>query len=155
MSADPRPLNATHADDQPSARGTSRSAGRAREICAEGRAWIIPLPYERPPLNLNQRLHWAARNRLVQQIKSDVHTLARFHKLPTGLDRVHVTLHWQPTTNRRRDSDNPSLTLKACVDGLTTYGLTDDDNSEHVTSGTVIEPRAAVAAVWLTIQEIT
>ncbi|HET6917328.1 MAG TPA: hypothetical protein VFH56_14640 [Acidimicrobiales bacterium] len=119
----------------------------------QGRGWTIPLPYPRPPLNLNQRMHWAPRNRLTQQIKSDVHTLARLHKLPTGLDRVIVTLHWQPTTNRRRDSDNPSPTLKAAIDGLTQYGLTADDNSAHVWSATIIEPRAAQAAVWLTIEE--
>lgn len=119
----------------------------------QGRGWTIPLPYPRPPLNLNQRMHWAPRNRLTQQIKSDAHTLARYGKLPKGLDRVRIVLHWQPTTERRRDNDNITPTLKAAIDGLVQYGLVADDDSTHVESATVIEPRAAKAAVWLTIED--
>ena len=98
----------------------------------------LTLPYDKPPLGLNDRMHWRPANRWRQQIKNDTITLAKQAKLPTGLDRIHVTLVWYPKDRRNRDSDNPTPTLKAAIDGLVKYGLIPDDNSEHVTSECVI-----------------
>lgn len=115
----------------------------------------IDLPYLKPPLSLNQRMHWAPKRERVAQLRSDAIRLALYHRLPKGLDRVHIALHWQPTIRRNRDVDNPTPTLKALVDGLTAYGLTVDDDSEHVTSGCVIDPVAPTARLWLRIVEST
>jgi crossover junction endodeoxyribonuclease RusA len=115
--------------------------------------WTIDLPYINPPLSGNDRMHWAETNTWRQQIKRDVAWLARSVDLPKDLPRVVVVLHWQPSLRRRRDSDNLYPTLKPCLDGLVAYGLTADDDAEHVLSGTAVEPVAAVSRLWLTITE--
>lgn len=119
-----------------------------------GNEWRLDLPYPRPPLTLNQRMHWAPKLQIQRQIADDVTLLAHAAKLPTGLDRVEIVLCWHARLNRRRDTDNPAPTLKAAIDALTRYGLTADDDSEHVTSGVVIESGAPVDALWLSIREL-
>jgi len=129
--------------------------GRAdRETGLQPREWRILLPYPRPPLSLNQRLHWAAKAKITKQIIDDVTVLAHASSVPKGLVRVGIVLHWSAKTNRRRDTDNPAPTLKAAIDALTRYGLTADDDSTHVTSGTTIESGAPVDALWLSIFEL-
>lgn len=102
------------------------------------RTWRLDLPYAWPPLSLNDRLHWAARRRIAVKFADDVTWLAKGARLPTGLDRVGIVLHWQVRDKRRRDTDNPMASVKVAVDALTRYGLVPDDDSEHVTSGVVI-----------------
>lgn len=96
--------------------------------------FVIRLPYVAPPLSLNDRMHWAQASRLKIQLKADVYTLAMHHKLPKNVDQVRVTLVWLPKDRRRRDTDNPTATLKVCIDALKDYGLVADDDSTHVTS---------------------
>lgn len=117
--------------------------------------WRLDLPgYTSPPLSENQRLHWAAKHRIGQQLRNDVLLLARAAKLPRNLGRVEIVWHWQPTVRRRRDDDNPTPSLKVARDALVAYGLVADDDSEHVRSGCVIEPVGAPPArCWLTITE--
>jgi len=117
------------------------------------REWILELGYSKPPLTLNQRMHWAPKARWVKQLSDDAQLLATSSKLPKHLDQVGIVLHWQATTRRPRDSDNPTPTLKALIDGLVRYGLVEDDDSEHVTSGCVIEAVAPTARLWLRIVE--
>lgn len=38
---------------------------------------VIPLPWDRPPLNLNQRYHWAVKARETARIRTLVAYLAR------------------------------------------------------------------------------
>jgi Holliday junction resolvase RusA-like endonuclease len=121
----------------------------------ENREWTLALPYLAPPLTLNQRMHWAPRNRITQEIKQAVYVLAHGVNLPQGLDRVTVTLHWRPATTRKRDNDNISPTLKAAVDGLVMYGLVQDDNTDHLTSATVIDPTGKPGRVYVIIRELT
>jgi len=117
--------------------------------------WTLDLPYAAPPLSLNGRHHWTYITRTTSQLKQDTHRLALHAKLPRGLERVEVVLHWQPRTKRKRDTDNPTPTLKACIDGLTRlYKLVPDDDSDHVSSRCVIEPVAATARLWLTITDL-
>jgi len=115
----------------------------------------IDLPYQRPPLSLNGRMHWADKARWTKQLRDDAMVLAVKHRLPKGLAHVGIVLHWQATTRRQRDTDNPTPTLKALIDGLTRYGLVEDDDSGHVTSGVVVESLAPIARLWLRIIELT
>ncbi|HEX5347896.1 MAG TPA: hypothetical protein VFW64_12480 [Pseudonocardiaceae bacterium] len=115
----------------------------------------VDLPYLKPPLSMNDRMHWALRATWTRRLRDDAILLARKHRLPKGLSQVGIALHWQATTRRRRDSDNPAPTLKALVDGLVVYGLVADDDSGHVTSGCVIEAVASEARLWLRIVELT
>jgi len=95
------------------------------------RTWSLSLPYRRPPLNLNQRLHHMAEYRIKTQLKQDIILLARAHKIPR-LAAVTAELVWFKGDNRVADSDNISPTLKPCLDGLVSAGVLPDDNSDHV-----------------------
>jgi hypothetical protein len=114
----------------------------------------IDLPYPRPPLHANQRLHRMAVYRLTTELRADAHNLARHHRLPKGLGQVGIVLYWQATVKRSRDNININPTLKPLVDGLVDYGLVPDDDSGHVTTGTVVEPVAPTARLWLRIVEL-
>jgi hypothetical protein len=132
----------------------------------EPRSWLLPLPFSRPPLNQNDRKNrWdVARQRRI--VMAHTWHAARAAKLPTGLDRVHVELHWRATVRRDRDSDNPAPTLKACIDALCQgtryrgqvafagYGLTVDDNYRHVTSAVVIHDPGEPAGTWLEVTDM-
>lgn len=122
---------------------------------ADPRAWLIRLPDPQPTLTLNGRMHHMARGRETKRLRGDAHTLAISARLPKGLDLVEIILHWQPNTRRQRDTDNPTPTLKALIDGLRDYGLIVDDDSTHVTSRCVIEPIGRFSQTWLTITELT
>ncbi|MCR8897281.1 hypothetical protein NWF34_10005 [Gordonia sp. GONU] len=100
----------------------------------------IDLPWQSPPLTMNDRLHHRAHAREVAAIRRDVHWLAVRHRLPKGVAHVTVQLHWVPATRRRRDPINVLPTQKALVDALTAgtsrnpgYGLVPDDTPDYVT----------------------
>jgi crossover junction endodeoxyribonuclease RusA len=102
--------------------------------------WTIRLPYTRPPISLNSRMHWATKARFTREIRSLVAFTARQQRIP-AMDSAHIELHWVPRDRRRRDSDNPYPTLKAAIDGLRDARvLSIDDSSEYVTSRVVIDP---------------
>lgn len=114
--------------------------------------YLMPLTFTTPPLNANQRHHWATRARITKQLRHEAHTRARAMRLPTTTYAT-VTLHWQPATNRRRDRHNQYPTVKALVDGLVDYGLVPDDTAEHLSAPEpVIHPHVrGEAKCWLEI----
>lgn len=120
-----------------------------------GRAWLLTLPYPSPPLRDNDRPHWAAKARTVKELRRDAWVLARAEKLPKGLGRVRIVLHWRPAIVRRRDPLSAAPTLKPLVDGLVDYGLVVDDDIEHVELRCVVEPVGRPGRVWLTITDIS
>lgn len=91
---------------------------------------VYRLDWTRPPLTENQRWsHWAARNRVVQDVRITARLLAR------GLrdsGRVEVTLTWVVADRRKRDADNVVPTLKALADGLVDAGVVPDDTPEFM-----------------------
>ncbi|MER5388359.1 hypothetical protein [Saccharopolyspora sp. NPDC002686] len=89
----------------------------------------LALPYERPPLTANQRLHWRTRAQLTRTIRNAAAVRARNAKVP-ALGRCAVRLVWTVTDRRRRDADNLVPTLKACADGLVDAGVVADDTPE-------------------------
>jgi hypothetical protein len=97
--------------------------------------------YDKPPLNLNGRMHWAQERRIKTDLRAVGHALAVYHRIPRGLEHVNITLVYVPTVNRRRDEDNMMPTLKPLVDGLVDYGLVPDDTHQHVHTQCRIEPR--------------
>ncbi|MGW1679371.1 hypothetical protein [Saccharopolyspora sp. NPDC002376] len=92
----------------------------------------LALPYERPPLTANQRMHHHARARITKQVRGDAAKLARAEQVP-ALGRCTVRLVWTVTNRRRRDADNVVPTLKACADGLVDAGVVTDDVPELMT----------------------
>lgn len=95
--------------------------------------WVLPLPYDRPPLSLNDRGHWSKGNADRQGLRRAGAFLARSKRVPRGLDHIHTRLHYVPPDNRRRDEDNLISTAKPCWDGLIDAGIVKDDNSRYMT----------------------
>lgn len=85
------------------------------------------IPWRRPPLTANQRLHWAQRAQITKTIRTLAATLAR--DVPF-LERIEVTLVWVVGDRRRRDADNTVPTLKALCDGLVDADVVADDVPE-------------------------
>ena len=117
----------------------------------------IQLPITKP-LSLNERLHWAAKNRRTQEIRNAVALLARRgpYKIP-HYDRITVQLEWRTRTAHRRDGDNLAPTVKAAVDGLRDAKVIDDDDTEHVTHlPVVILPPVSrePARLWIVVRPI-
>lgn len=103
--------------------------------------WRIDLPgYRKVPLSQNDRSHWRSTHRDRIDLMDATMWMAKLVKLPTGLQRVSVELHYVPATRRRRDEDNMAPTLKACCDALVMYKLVPDDSHEYLTSASRIDP---------------
>jgi Holliday junction resolvase RusA-like endonuclease len=134
------------------------------------KTWTIPLPgYTTPPLSQNRRQHWAAERKIKQQLQGVVIQWAQAVKLPKGRQKVTITLHWEPSVERRRDVDNYFDTVKPCVDALVRYGLCADDDHRIVLPQVKIHPVAALpklhyvgslrqrqpARLWLTVEDLS
>lgn len=108
----------------------------------------IPLPYLRPPLSANDRMHWAQKARITREIRQTACVLAKHHKAPTT-DRLVVTLHYRPRVQRRRDSLNLLATLKPLVDGLVDSKIVEDDDHVHVSTPEPVIHPPGEPAMWL------
>lgn len=96
------------------------------------RSYMLVLPPGLKMLNLNDRGHWAVRHRRSQALKKAAWAMALQAKIPR-LERVRIVMEYQPPDRRRRDSDNPVASAKACIDGIVAAGvLEDDDSPRHV-----------------------
>lgn len=120
--------------------------------------WKLVLPYHRPPLNLNDRTHWAPQRAKARRLRHDVCLLARAQQMPP-CDRVAVQLHYRQKVRRRIDGDNLVATVKPCVDGLRDAGvLVDDDTTRVVHLSPVVHPPipgAHAGSVWLLVRAVS
>ena len=119
----------TGAQDPP-LRGTAPVRGRAGP-----RTFTLALPPGLALLSLNDRGHWAARYRRSEALKKAAWALALSQRIPR-LERVSVTVEYQPRDLRRRDGDNIAASAKALIDGLRVAGVLPEDDSRHVTEVT-------------------
>lgn len=94
-------------------------------------AIIIRLPHTKPPLSLNDRMHWRKKASIVKALRGHVAAEASRHMAPC--DRATVELHYVPRDARRRDADNLVATLKPCLDGLVDAGIVPDDTPDFLT----------------------
>lgn len=107
--------------------------------------WEFDLPYKRPPLSLNQRMHWAQKAKITKELRM----LARLKtRTVPDLGRCRVTLVWYVNDRRRRDEDNPIVTLKALADGVTDSEVVEDDTHDLMEKRVLIEyvPKTVRAA---------
>ena len=95
------------------------------------RTWTIEFPAGQTLLNANDRLHWAAKARIVRRPRSDAFNLAMFTEIPR-LKRARIDCTYEPPDRRRRDAANWSDTAKPLVDGLVDAGVLIDDSSEYL-----------------------
>ena len=93
----------------------------------------IPLPYETPPLTLNQRMNRHKKAAETRGVRSATYYLAKSLKLPRNVSHAIIQLHYAPRVHRTADPINLTPTQKACVDELVDYGLTEDDDPRFVT----------------------
>ena len=93
--------------------------------------WRIELPWAKPPLNLNDRRHWAAHSQIVRDVRTVASWRARQARIGRH-DRIRIELHYLPKTRRTRDEDNLVATLKPLVDGLRDAGVVPDDTKRYV-----------------------
>lgn len=108
---------------------------------------IVNLPYDKPPLTANKKMHWAEEAKRRRKIRGDMAWLmksTRNHIDPlTPGQKLRVQLIYTPATHRRRDTDNLWPTLKPLCDGLVDAGIVPDDTPEYmVKPEPIIEPVA-------------
>lgn len=111
----------------------------------------IDLPFTSPPLSLNDRHHWAKRNRLNRTVRDITHALARNQRLDPIEVPVVVTLHYRQRVKRRIDKDNLYATIKPAIDGLRDAGVLAEDDHTRVDPRIDIHPPipGQPGAMWL------
>lgn len=115
--------------------------------------FTIPLIFTKPPLNMNQRLHWARKAKLTKAIRTEAFIRCRAARIPRA-KHLTVQLHYQPRDNRRRDPSNLMPTQKALVDGIVDAGVVPDDTPQYVTETIpTIHPaiKGEPGRMWLTV----
>lgn len=129
--------------------------------------WAIKMPFDRPPLSLNDRFASYHQERSLQQsVAHDVCAVTRqaikAGTFPAELHRVAVELVYYPSNNGRRDADNIAATLKPVLDGLVDAKVIPDDKAEHVvlTSQRIVLRRddpysRAESECWMIVKDAT
>ena len=91
----------------------------------------IRLPWPKPPLSLNDRMHPKQKARAVRAVRSVAAAFVRAAHIPPA-SRIRVTLTYHPRDSRRRDEDNLVATLKPICDGIVDAGVVVDDDPAHM-----------------------
>jgi len=99
------------------------------------RTWAFLLPVNLGLLNPNKPMHYMAKHRLRQTVKTAAHTVWVSQGKPTAKGRVRVDLI--SMRKKALDEDNMWAAFKAVGDGLFNNAMTPDDSPKHVTLGTV------------------
>ena len=89
--------------------------------------WRFEWP--KAPLSLNYRLHRMAEAKIVKELRSTMHALAR--NVPE-MERCEVWLTWYVKSSRRRDEENIVPVLKALCDGLIDAEIVTDDTPAYM-----------------------
>ena len=111
----------------------------------------LPLHKGKPPLTLNQRLHWYEKARRTSLIRNAAAWSAKALNLGT-CEHISVTLHYATGDERRRDADNLVATMKPAVDGLVDARIVIDDDPTHVTTiMPTIHNGPGKRRLWITI----
>lgn len=118
----------------------------------------LELPWDRPPLNANQRLHRHEVTKRTRMIRETVAWLAKAAKIPAG-NHITTELLWAPGNNRKRDADNVWPTFKAACDALARgrkdlvgLDLVPDDDPRWMTKlAPRIEPPPHPTGMWLVV----
>lgn len=112
----------------------------------------LELPWDRPPLTANQRLHRQVEARTVKTVREAAGWLTRQARIPV-CGHCTVTLEWAPKSRGRRDELNLFPTLKACGDGVVDAGVVKDDTPEWMDTPTpvILSPTGTVGRMWLVI----
>lgn len=111
--------------------------------------------FQRQPfLNSNDRDHWRVTNPIKNGWITNAIAAAEEAGIPKGLGRVQIDGHIIKPRGGTYDAMNYYPTAKALVDGLTRYGLTEDDNNRYVKGPYLHEGGKGDAAIIITITEL-
>ena len=101
---------------------------------AARRSWTVELPAGLEVLSLNGREHRMVRYRKGQVLEDAAIVMTRKAKVPR-LERIHVTVLFDPPDRRERDHDNLSPTYKHLADGIVKAGVVPDDTPQYMVPG--------------------
>jgi crossover junction endodeoxyribonuclease RusA len=138
--------------------GRYRTGAVYRHLCRA--VHVIALPYERPPLNLNDgdgggNPHAARAER--KKVRADLGWVFKAARLGGPHRHIEVQLHYRPARNGRRDRDNLVATLKPLADALVDVEVVPDDTEQFMSKPMpIIEPATTGlrGAVWATVTVI-
>ena len=118
------------------------------------RTWTLRVgDYTKPPLSLNDRMHWRKKAGITRTIRAGVADDAG--RTVPACSAATVELHYVPRDKRRRDRDNLVATLKPCMDGLVDAGVIPDDTPEYLTWTVHIDPpNRADPHLYLLVKEV-
>lgn len=125
-------------------------------MTATGQTYRLDLPWPRPPLNHNQRLHHMVEARIKAEVRERVGWLAKAAKIPPA-QRITVQLHYAPGRRGRQDPMNWTRTSKPAIDGIVDAGVVRDDDTEHVHEEppAIHFPPEPGPRCWLTVEVTT
>lgn len=92
---------------------------------------VLTLPFSKPPLSPNDRLHFRQKAALTRQIREAAYWVAKQAAIAPAPPSAVLTV-WFPPDRRRRDAGSLTLTAKAAIDGLVDAGVWPDDDPAHV-----------------------
>jgi hypothetical protein len=99
-------------------------------------------------------MHWAVANGKKVELQNAVGWLVKGAKIP-ALSHASIWLEWTPSVHRRRDTDNPEPTRKACIDAIVSVArILPDDTPEYVTrpENVIREPQRGLPSLLLVIE---
>lgn len=98
--------------------------------------YTLTVPWVPPSLNVWNRMHWAKRYKLKQQLQYEIQMeLRRKGNVCPKFQKVELRAVLMFMLDRRRDSDNFGAVLwKIVQDALVAGGVIPDDDAEHCTS---------------------
>ena len=102
----------------------------------EPRKLVIELPPGLDLLNANDRIHYRARSKKVEALRSEAFRTAG--KNPMTFGKVKIRCIFRAPDNRRRDTANLYPSFKAALDGLVDAKVLHDDNDKFVTEFTLM-----------------
>lgn len=131
---------------------TSAGAGDQGAAAPAGTTYLLEMPFQRPPLNWNDRHNRWKHARLVKEVRRDVAWVAKSYRLPPA-DRITVQLHYAPGRRGTFDGSNFMATTKPAIDGLVDCGIVEDDDATHVHELTpeIHFPPEPGPRCWLTV----
>jgi len=117
---------------------------------------IIPLPWTRPPVSLNDRQHYRVKALAMATAKAEAAAAISQAEI-APIVGAEVTLHYRVADRRRCDPDNLAGALKAALDALVATGVLPRDDWVHVPAAhqRIHPPNGDPAAMWLELHSIT
>ena len=115
----------------------------------------IPLPWDRPPLSQNDRLHHRVKALKVAAVLGEARGAITVVNIKPIVG-AEVILHYRVADKRRRDADNLAVVLKVCQDALVAEGVIPRDDWVCIpASGQRIHPpNGEPAALWLELTHV-